>query len=181
MSHSRDCATAIRRSHPAPCPNCTSGITRLIHCGSALHPVPTFFCDACSRTFTRLHGTPLQNLHKKDKLFEFLQYLPHQRSLDSVAAEMSVTRVTVTSWLRRLRTLLLALDPSRHYAARVRLGQKPASPELWCPHCKKKAHVHRHGFWYARTKSGQAIRGARLFQCSICDSYFDRLDRLVRI
>ena len=114
---------------PPPCPRCASDNTWLVYRSSGHHPVPTFCCDACSRTFTRLHGTSIQNLKNKEKLFEFLPYLAHQHPLDSVAAEMCVTRATVASWLRRVRTLLWTLDPSGHYVARVRLGKKPTRRE----------------------------------------------------
>ncbi|KAG8155520.1 DUF746 domain-containing protein [Burkholderia catarinensis] len=116
----------ILSDDPAPpsCPRCASDNTWLVYRSSRHHPVPTFCCDACNRTFTRLHGTSIQNLKNKEKLFEFLPYLAHQHSLDSVAAEMHVTRATVTSWLRRVRALLWTLDPSGHYVARVRLGQR---------------------------------------------------------
>jgi len=114
---------------PPSCPRCASDNTWLVYRSSGHHPVPTFCCDACNRTFTRLHGTSIQNLQNKEKLFEFLPYLAHQHSPDSVAAEMCVTRATVMSWLRRLRALLWTLDPSGHYVARVRLGQKPTLRE----------------------------------------------------
>ncbi|QTD91910.1 DUF746 domain-containing protein [Burkholderia anthina] len=111
---------------PPPCPRCASDNTWLVYRSSEHHPLPTFCCDACNRPFTRLHGTSIQNLNDKEKLFEFLPYLAHQHPLDSVAAEMCVTRETVASWLRRVRTLLWTLDPSGYYVARVRLGQKSA-------------------------------------------------------
>ncbi|RQS18324.1 DUF746 domain-containing protein [Burkholderia sp. Bp8998] len=126
----------ILSDDPAPpaCPRCASDNTWLVYRSSGYHPVPTFCCDACNRTFTRLHGTSIQNLPNKEKLFEFLPYLAHQHPLDSVAAEMRVTRATVMSWLRRLRALLWTLDPSGHYVARVRLGQKPARRERQFPY-----------------------------------------------
>lgn len=114
---------------PPSCPRCASDNTWLVYRSSRHHPIPTFCCDACRRTFTRLHGTSIQNLKDKERLFEFIRYLAHQRPLDSVAAEMGVTRITVASWLRRVRTLLWTLDPSGHYVARVRLGQKPVARE----------------------------------------------------
>jgi len=111
---------------PPSCPRCTGDNTWLAYRSSGHHPVPTFCCAACNRTFTRLHGTSIQNLKNKENLFEFLPYLAQPHSLDSVASEMCVTRGTVASWLRRMRALLWTLDPSGHYVARVRLGQKPA-------------------------------------------------------
>ncbi|WP_174987676.1 DUF746 domain-containing protein [Burkholderia lata] len=111
---------------PPSCSRCTSDNTWLVYRSSDRLPVPTFCCDACNRTFTRLHDTSIQDLQNKEKLFEFLPYLAHQHPLDSVAAEMCVTRATVMSWLRRLRALLWTLDPSGHYVARVRLGQRSA-------------------------------------------------------
>lgn len=120
--------------NPPSCPRCTSDNTCLVYRSSGHHPVPTFCCDGCNRTFTRLHGTSIQNLKNKEKLFEFLPYLAHQHPLDSVAAEMCVTRVTVASWLRRVRALLWTLDPSGHYVARVRLGQRPTLPERQFPY-----------------------------------------------
>ncbi|MGC3025080.1 DUF746 domain-containing protein [Burkholderia sp. DN3021] len=121
----------ILSDDPAPpsCPRCASDNTWLVYRSSSSYPIPTFCCDACNRTFTRLHGTSIQNLKNKEKLFEFLPYLAHRHPLDSVAAEMHVTRATVLSWLRRLRALLWTLDPSGHYVARVRLGQKPTPRE----------------------------------------------------
>ena len=131
---------------PPPCPHCTSRNTRLLQRASNRRMVPEFVCDACTRHFTRTLGTPLQHLPKKHMLFDFARCLSQHRSLDSIAVEMRMTRVTVASWVRRFQAWLLMLDPSGHYAERIPLALRAALPAHRCPHCKRTVKASRQGF-----------------------------------
>lgn len=110
------------------CPRCTSFATRLVHRASPSRTLPYFVCDTCHKGFTRTLGTPLHHIHPRDNLFDFVRCLSQERTLDAVAADLGMTRQTVNLWLRRFRGWLLALDPSGHYAARVRLSNQPNLP-----------------------------------------------------
>lgn len=59
------------------------------------------------------------------------RHFRHRFGMEASDPELTVflTRATVGSWLRRVRTLLWTLDPSGRYVTRVHLGQKPTRRE----------------------------------------------------
>ena len=91
-----------RFANGAICPHCKSEhVTRHGH----ISGLQRYRCQACSKTFTALTGTPLNRLHKRGKWLDQAQALQDGRTLRDVACTLNIHLSTAHRWRHRFLAL----------------------------------------------------------------------------
>ncbi len=132
--------------------------------------VPQFGCHGCGRTFTRIVGTPMARLTRKDALPGFVRLLSQQRPVADAVRHLGLDERIVSNWVKKFRTWLLQLDPSGAYERMVKLGVKRPAPVLYCPHCCEEREMAYFGYVTGHTHLPYAQR-TRQFRCQTCRRY----------
>nr|WP_254615446.1 DUF746 domain-containing protein [Cupriavidus basilensis] len=83
---------------------------------------------------------------------------------------LGLSEKAVTAWIRKFRVWLLQLDPSGTYQRMVRLGIKPPSPRIYCPHCAADREARYHGYVSSTTHLPYEQR-TRQFRCKTCQGF----------
>jgi transposase-like protein len=97
-----------RFANGATCPHCKSEhVTRHGHTSG----LQRYRCQACSKTFTALTGTPLNRLHKRGKWLDQAQALQDGRTLRDVACTLNIHLSTAHRWRHRFLALPKAIQP----------------------------------------------------------------------
>jgi transposase-like protein len=97
-----------RFANGATCPHCKSEhVTRHGHASG----LQRYRCQACSKTFTALTGTPLNRLHKRGKWLDQAQALQDGRTLRDVACTLNIHLSTAHRWRHRFLALPKAIQP----------------------------------------------------------------------
>jgi transposase-like protein len=97
-----------RFANGATCPHCKSEhVTRHGHASG----LQRYRCQACSKTFTALTGTPLNRLHKRGKWLDQAQALHDGRTLRDVACTLNIHLSTAHRWRHRFLALPKAIQP----------------------------------------------------------------------
>jgi transposase-like protein len=130
---------------PPACPYCRSRLTILAGRPHARMPMPAFQCNSCSRRFNRLTGTLLARLQHADKALRVCAVVVIPNVVQGSCRDPEGGLFGYRQLGRKVSDLLLELDPSGAWEARVRLGIKPR-PLVPCPNCGKDAHVRFFGF-----------------------------------
>lgn len=156
---------------PPACPRCGSHQTQF----DGMRPkgskaLPTFACRGCARRFSRLVGTPLARLTRKDALPGFIRLLSQQRPIADAVNLLSLDENVVRQWVSRFRCWLMQLDPSGAHESMVKLGLKPPSPVLFCPHCEAPREVLLHGY-ASGTSHLPYVQRPRQFRCKNCRGF----------
>ena len=101
----QDRASITIQSLVTPCSACP-------HCGSCdlyrhgwVRSLQRYLCKACERTFSVLTGTPLSNLHHKDKWLKYAQSMLRSETVRQAAVTAGVHRNTSFRWRHRILAL----------------------------------------------------------------------------
>jgi transposase-like protein len=124
---------------------------------------PYFSCLTCERGFSRKTGKPLEGFRCRDRLPAFIRLLSQQKPVSVASRALKVSPQMVKRWVDAFRAWLLAIDPSGHWEAKIRLGIKAPAPRIACPRCGAE-RLRPLGF--ASRKERPSIK--RIYRCQAC-------------
>ncbi len=96
--------------------------------------VQRYKCKGCNRTFTPFTGTWMAQIHKKDKLADYLKLMQQGLSLDKIMLKLCINKKTAFDWRHKITISLKELDTDKFlgitesdetffFALRERLGK----------------------------------------------------------
>ena len=68
--------------------------------------VQRYKCKGCKRTFTPFTGTWMAQIHKKDKLADYLKLMQQGLSLDKIRLKLGINKKTAFDWRHKITTSL---------------------------------------------------------------------------
>ena len=68
--------------------------------------VQRYKCKDCTRTFTPFTGTWMAQIHKKEKLADYLKLMQQGLSLDKIRKKLSINKKTAFDWRHKITTAL---------------------------------------------------------------------------
>lgn len=75
--------------------------------------VQRYKCKGCNRTFTSFTGTWMAQIHKKDKLADYLKLMQQGLSLDKIILKLRINKKTAFDWRHKITISLKELDTDK--------------------------------------------------------------------
>ena len=72
--------------------------------------VQLYICKSCKRTFTPFTGTWMAQIHKKDKLANYLKLMRQGLSLDKIKVELGINKKTAFDWRHKITNSLKGMS-----------------------------------------------------------------------
>lgn len=92
------------------CPHCESSD---LYRHGWVRGLQRYLCKTCERTFSALTGTPLSNLHHKNKWLKYAQSMLRSETVRQAAVTTGIHRSTSFRWRHRILTLVKSDQPQR--------------------------------------------------------------------
>ncbi len=74
--------------------------------------VQRYKCSGCSRTFTPFTGTWMAQIHKKDKLADYLKLMQQGLSLEKIRVKLGINKKTAFDWRHKITHSLKGMSES---------------------------------------------------------------------
>ena len=75
--------------------------------------VQRYKCKGCKRTFTPFTGTWMAQIHKKDKLADYLKLMQQGLSLDKITLKLGINKKTAFDWRHKITASIKQLDTDK--------------------------------------------------------------------
>lgn len=75
--------------------------------------VQRYKCKGCNRTFTPFTGTWMAQIHKKDKLANYLKLMQQGLSLDKIVVKLRINKKTAFDWRHKITISIKELDSDK--------------------------------------------------------------------
>ena len=72
--------------------------------------VQRYVCKSCKRTFTPFTGTWMAQIHKKDKLVNYVKLMRQGLSLDKIKSELGINKKTAFDWRHKITNSLKGMS-----------------------------------------------------------------------
>jgi transposase-like protein len=102
----------LENIHGMKCPHC--GSERVMKNGRMKNQTPRFFCNTCQKGYSLYTGTYLQNIKKKNKLFEYISLrMSDDGTLRFCSAILGISLDTSFEWNKKLFGSLQEIVPDQ--------------------------------------------------------------------